>query len=172
MKGTETKELTNEISQTFYLDPRERAQLVNSKIADILNAYPYLAGCTNPEQNAALNITTLLTAHKNPVFDAKSGDGLDVRLQHLIASDGNPVVWRMVNLALQLVSLEDHRMDISLDAKEGKYNPLTAGEFDYDSTKAMIKAEMKELWAANPELRDTMKKIKNMAVGVGDGAWY
>lgn len=124
------------------LTPCETEQFKKSLAAEIIAATAYLSGCKNPDRIALSHMTTFIAAVKCPeVFSQKEGETIRERLDTgNFFPGGNEEVVKCARVLLELLSLNDHKTDISGDILKGRYNPLIL-EIDYKEEKEKLLRE-------------------------------
>ena len=151
------------------MDESERNWLRDKRIAKLIGALPFLAGCEQPERTAVTHLSTYLLSIKEtkPFFNADPSDDIDIleRLRLIMnfrGGDPNIIDKGMSLLALSM--LDDYKRDIHIDETFGKYNPVGAGSFDYESTREKLLSRIDTV--ACPQ----MDEILNSDMG-GESYW-
>lgn len=132
-------EISERVADAFRMDAEELQWFSTGRIAKLIAAIPFLAGCEDAERTAVAHLGTYLlsTRETKSYFNARAEDKSSVleRLR-LISSfkggDGRIIEKGLSLLALNMVS--DYKRDIEEDARLGKYNPIAAGAWDFEDT--------------------------------------
>jgi hypothetical protein len=163
-------EYVNQVAGLLNLGLKEKESLRNSQPAKIITALPHLAECKHPERTALINLLRMAEAHRDTVFDATPGEGLGKRMFDIAGfRSGNEKVIRYGIGLLELASLEDHQWDIRDDAREGKYNPIHAGEIDYKKEKGAIRERLRGIWkASSTAARKALSELEDLLPGRGN----
>lgn len=132
-------EISASVAEAFRMDAKERAWFAGGRIARLIAAIPFLAGCEEPERTAVAHLGTYLlsTRETKAYFNASSGDDSSALERIALISsfkggDARIIEKGLCLLALNMVS--DYKRDIEEDARLGKYNPIAAGAWDFEST--------------------------------------
>lgn len=134
-------EIAESIATAFRMDHEEAEWLENKRIAKLIGAIPFLAGCDQPGRTAVTHVSTYLLSIKDtkPFFNADPADDIDIleRLRLIMNfRGGDPRIIDKGMSLLALSMLDDYKRDIHIDDTLGKYNPVAVGAFDYESTRA------------------------------------
>jgi len=116
----------------------------------ILCAIAYYSGCASPERISVSHLITLIAATRcRQLANHRIQESLRERLTpFLYFPGGNEEVIRAGSLLLELLSLEDHRVDFLNDILNDKINPLI--NTDYDLEKKRI---LKEYDTVDPQIK-------------------
>jgi hypothetical protein len=132
-------EIAGRVAEAFRMTEEEKVWLFNGKIAKLIAAIPFLAGCEDAERTAAAHLGTYLLSVRETkcYFNAQVADKVSVlerlRLISNFKGGDQKIIERgLCLLALNMVS--DYHRDIEEDAALGKYNPIAAGDWDFEST--------------------------------------
>jgi hypothetical protein len=163
-------EYVNRVAGILNLGLKEKESLQNSQPAKIITVLPHLAECKYPERTAITNLLYMAGAHRDTVFDATPGEGLGKRMFDIAGfRSGNEKVISYGMGLLELASLEDHQGDILDDAREGKYNPIHAGEIDYEKEKGVIRERLRGIWEASSRVvRKVLSELEDLLPGKGN----
>ena len=132
--------VVDHVGETFGMSAGKRAALESHTIAQLVASIAYLADCTNPMRVAVSNLTVYVASIRGakPVFNHNQADDHDVfarfAMAHYPGGDQRIVERGLSLLALSMIA--DYRRDVVSDVAEGKYNPIAAGVWDYDSLEA------------------------------------
>lgn len=149
----------------------DKAWLKQSKIARLITAIPFLAGCDKAEETAFSHLLIYLIAlHESgkSIFLHKPIDDRDVYtrlfpLSNFMGGDVSVISCGLDLIALTMIA--GYRRDAGEDEKLGKYNPLNAGKWDYATEsdkltgkiKASITPEMEVLYTVEDALKGYWK---------------
>lgn len=129
--------ISNDLAAAFRLDAAEAGALKVNRIAKLVAALPFLAGCEDAGRTAVAHLGTYLLSVREtkPWFCARPEDGASLferlRLGANFKGGDEAVIRRgMSLLALNMIS--DYKRDLEEDAAAGKYNPLAAGDFVFE----------------------------------------
>jgi hypothetical protein len=132
-------EISDRVALAFRMTEEEKRSFAEGRIARLIAAIPFLAGCEEAERTAVAHLGTYLLSIKETksCFNAQPGDGVSAleRLRLISGFKGGDarIIERgLCLLALNMVS--DYKRDIEEDAALGKYNPIAAGDWDYKDT--------------------------------------
>jgi hypothetical protein len=132
-------ELAGRVAEAFRMTEEEKDWLLTGRIAKLIAAIPFLAGCDDAERTAAAHLGTYLLSIRETkrYFNAQPADGVSalerLRLISNFKGGDRKIIERgLCLLALNMVS--DYHRDIEEDALLGKYNPIAAGAWDFEST--------------------------------------
>lgn len=134
-------EIAGSVAKAFRMHDEEAEWLENKRIAKLIGAIPFLAGCDQPERTAVTHLSTYLLSIREtkPFFNADPSDDVDIleRLRLIMSFRGGDasVIDKGMSL-LALSMLDDYKRDIHIDETFGKYNPVVSGAFDYESIRA------------------------------------
>ena len=129
-------ETTDHVAREFGLADRSVCALRAKNIARLIGAIPFLAGCENPERTAIANLShyVMSCGVGKELYAASPGNSTDVfgRLAPARYVGGDSAIIRKGMSLIALNMLSDYRRDVELDASIGKYNPIGAGDWNYD----------------------------------------
>lgn len=136
----------------------ELERLRRSKVARLLAAVPYRAGCENPDLIAVLHVSMYVAGMRSREFFAHRdnqslGDRIGMGLHY---PDGDAEVIDAAMAILESVSLNDHKKDADADRRRGYPNPLNMGLVDYATEKRRIRERLR---AVRPALRRELEGI-------------
>ena len=133
--------------------------------AKIVASIGYLSGSEDPDRFALSNLLTFHGATKaRVVFNHRPSDDTDVlrrlaTIQFGTLADPETVAYGMNLLAL--ISLGDHEHDIEADKAAGKYNPVSAGQWDVDALRTELNAKL----ANDPARKSLFDGVVGLWVG-------
>ena len=134
-------ELSGRVARAFRMTEAEETWLRDGKIARLIAALPFLAGCEDAERTAVAHLGTYLlsTRETKTYFTAQPGDNQSVLERLRLGSNFKGGDARIIERGLCLLALNmvaDYKRDIEEDARLGKYNPIAAGAWDFEATVA------------------------------------
>ncbi|HAE21693.1 MAG TPA: hypothetical protein DCG47_05135 [Spirochaetaceae bacterium] len=139
-------EIAGDLAAAFRMDASEAEALRGNRIARLVAALPFLAGCEDAARTAVAHLGTYLLSVRETKgwFCATPADGSSImerlRLGASFKGGDKDILERgMSLLALNMVS--DYKRDLTEDAACGKYNPIAAGDFAFEETVESL------LWA-------------------------
>lgn len=133
-------EIAQSVSKAFRMDDQEAEWLEDKRIAQLIGAIPFLAGCDQPARTAVTHVSTYLLSIKDtkPYFNADPTDDIDIlerlRLIMIFRGGDRRIIDKGMSL-LALNMLDDYKRDIHIDEVYGKYNPVATGAFDYETVR-------------------------------------
>ncbi len=128
-------EISERVAEAFRMTPDERERLSQGRIAKLIAAIPFLAGCEDAERTAVAHLGTYLlsTRETKCYFNARSEDGTSVLERLRLGSNFKGGDARIIEKGLCLLALNmvsDYKRDIEEDERLGKYNPIAAGDLE------------------------------------------
>src|SRR5208337_3670463 len=132
-------DISGRVAEAFRMTTEEKERFAGGRIAKLIAAIPFLARCEDAERTAVAHLGTYLlsTRETKRYFDTRPEDAVSV-LERLrlgsgfIGGDKGIIEKGLCLLALNMVS--DYKRDVEEDARLGKYNPISAGAWDFEST--------------------------------------
>lgn len=131
-------DLTDRMALLFNFAEEKKALFKNNRLARLIGAIPFLAGCDQPIRTALSNLTvTYLASHEagKDVFTHNFSDNesLMKRLEPISHfPNGNPIIADRGMKLLAVIMLSDHNKDKVLDEENGKYNPVSSSIWNYE----------------------------------------
>ena len=129
------------VSQAFRMTEDEKSRFYDNRIARLIAAIPFLAGCEDAGRTACVHLGAYFLSIREPkaFFNARADESGTVfdRLRLLADFKGGDA--RVIDKGLSLLALNmvcDYQRDVEEDAKLGKYNPVGAGDWDYKTIVA------------------------------------
>ncbi len=116
----------------------EKEWLKAGKMARLVAAVPFLAGCDKAEETAFSHLMIYLISldeSAKDIFFHRPFDDKDIYMRLFPVSNflaGDAEVIRCCLDLMALTMLAGYKRDAEEDEKLGKYNPLNAGKWDYD----------------------------------------
>lgn len=156
-------DLCDRIGITFNMDSGKIMWLREKKVARLIAAIPYLAGCNKPRQTAAAHLSVYLLSvfeATKSIFHHEAWND-DISLMNRLMPIGNfeggdsLLIKRGMNLlALNMVC--GYERDIQKDIILKKYNPVGEGSWDYKKLKMNLIEHIENV--SSPEM-DTIMNI-------------
>lgn len=121
------------ISDAYRLTAEERDRFGRSRIARLVAAIPYLAGCDDAERTALAHLSTLVLASRpstRKAFDHAPSDDPDPMNRLRTVADfrgGNPAIIEKGMCMLGIALLNGYLQDEPSDHESGVYNPFASG---------------------------------------------
>ncbi|OHD79151.1 MAG: hypothetical protein A3J97_01255 [Spirochaetes bacterium RIFOXYC1_FULL_54_7] len=151
-------EIADNLAAAFRMNPLEADTLRKNRMARLVAALPFLAGCEDAGRTAVAHLGTYLLSVRETKrwFCATPEDSSSImerlRLGSSFKGGDKDILQRgMSLLALNMIS--DYKRDLSEDAALGKYNPLGAGDFKFEETVEELE------WAIAKRPCDEMDEI-------------
>tara|TARA_B100000614_G_scaffold245063_1_gene249809 strand:+ start:697 stop:1248 length:552 start_codon:yes stop_codon:yes gene_type:complete len=146
--------IADAVGHAFRMSDAERSWLRDKRVARLIAAIPFVAGCRHPERTAVTHLGTYILSGRETAssFHASVDDDSDIldRLRPIMTFRGGDRTLVDAGMAfLALNMLEDYRDDIQIDAALGKYNPVASGAFRFETIRSALLAMI------SPEARDT-----------------
>ena len=164
LEAIDWESIAERVSQSFRFTADEEKRFNDNKVAQLIGATPFIAGCLDPLRTAISNLGTYVLSIRNKDLarPKPSDDQYILRrlelLNKFIGGD-EAVIQRGMNV-LALLMLNDYSRDVNEDAELGKYNPISGGAFDFEVEKARLTAEID---ATPCEAMDEIMPLTNMA---------
>jgi len=117
----------------------DKEWLKTSRMARLIAATPFLAGCDKPEETAFSHlILYLISLHESAreIYLHRSADDKDVYTRLFPVSNflgGNTSLIQCSLDLIALTMLANYQKDAEEDRRIGKYNPLNEGKWNYES---------------------------------------
>ena len=131
-------EISDRVARAFRMSEEERARFESSKVAQLIAALPYLAGCEDADRTAVAHLGAYLLSIKEtkPYFHARPEDDASPLERLWLGANfkggDRAIIERgLCLLALNMVS--DYKRDLEEDARLGKYNPIASGAWNFEA---------------------------------------
>lgn len=121
----------------FGIEKKEEIQ--NNKIAKLIAAIPYLAGCNKVTETSFSHLIIFLMSKDESAKDIyfhKPEDDNDIYSRLFPISDflgGDKIIIQTCMDLIALCMLSNYKNDAEEDKAIGKYNPINEGKWNYDS---------------------------------------
>ena len=125
--------ISSMVADAFRLTGEERDRFGSSRIARLVAAIPYLAGCDDAERTALAHLSTLVLASRpstRNAFDHAPSDDPDPMERLRTIADfkgGDPAILKKGMLTLCCAMLRGYIQDADADRATGYYNPFVQG---------------------------------------------
>ena len=127
---------TDLVAREFGLGDRKLQALRAKGVARLIGAIPFLAGCDNPSELALANLGHYVTScgigKKLYAATAENSTNVFGRLNPAQYQGGDEAIIRRGMSLVALNMLADYNRDVELDRSLGKYNPIGAGDWNYE----------------------------------------
>ncbi len=151
-KFSKEKKMTNEqwenvlsrAGAVFNFGIEKKEQLKSSRMARLIAATPFLAGCNKAEETSfshlSIYILSLDESAKDIYFHKLEDDGnIYSRLFSISGfSGGNVEIIQCCMDLIALCMLSNYKKDTEADETIGKYNPVGIGKWDYNIMSAKL----------------------------------
>ncbi|MBB6479524.1 hypothetical protein [Spirochaeta isovalerica] len=138
LSDTTWHELIDRMSVLFSLSDDMNQRFKKCKLAKLIAALPFIAGCDDPYRTALSHLSiTYLASHEagKDIFNHNFADNkaLLKRLEPISHFSGGhkTIIDRGMNL-LAVIMLADHKKDIENDKISDKYNPLSSEVWNFE----------------------------------------
>ncbi len=161
------RRISGEIAGAFRMTAEEAEEFGRHKIARLIAALPYLAGCDDAGRTAVAHLGTYVLSGRETKhwFNATARDSASILERLWLISDFRGGDAKIIERGLKLLALNmisDYGRDVAEDATLGKYNPVAAGDFDFRKTVEDL--EWSILSTSCPEM-DEIISIGEMPLG-------
>jgi hypothetical protein len=152
-------EISNRVALAFRMTEAEAEAFRSHRIAKLIAALPFLAGCEDAERTAVAHLGSYLLSIRETkaYFNARPADDASplerLRLGTYFKGGDQRIIERgLCLLALDMVF--DYQRDIEEDRRLGKYNPVASGAWDFKDTVANL--EYKVISVACPAMDEIL----------------
>ena len=157
--------ITDHLAMKFRLNDEEKAIVAGTKVAELIAAIPFIAGCDQPMETSLANMAVYMMSvgPGKEAFNATPEDDQDIFARLSLARfDGGDraIVDRGMNL-LALNMLSDYRRDVVVDTAYGKHNPVATGAWDYESLEEELMTKIEAVDCPQMDAIITAPEIKN-----------
>lgn len=135
-------QIVDMVAAAFRFTKEETERFRSREIAQLIAAIPFLAGCKDPKRTAISHLGTyILSVRIKEEANARPSD--DEYLHRRLELIGNfiggdqEIIQRGMDL-IALCMLYDYKRDEQEDQESGKYNPITAGLFDFEKQEQKL----------------------------------
>jgi len=117
----------------------KKEQVKNSKMAKLIAAVPFIAGCNKAVETSFSHLLIYLMSldeSAKDIYFHKKEDDADIYSRLIPISNfsgGNKEIIDCCMDLLTLCMVSNYKKDAADDKEIGKYNPLNSGEWDYDT---------------------------------------
>jgi hypothetical protein len=137
--------IADHVASAFRMTAEEAAEFAEGRIAKLIAAIPFLAGCEEAERTAVAHLGTYLLSLRpetKSYFNSRPGDGVTVLERLRLISDFKGGDGRIIERGLNLLALNmvaDYKRDVEEDEGLGKYNPVAAGAWNFEDLVTELK---------------------------------
>jgi hypothetical protein len=141
---SEWTEIADRVGSAFRMTEEEKRGLAEGRIAKLIAATPFLAGCEEARRTAVAHLGVYLLSIRpetKPCFNSRPGDDGTVLERLRLISDFKGGDKRIIERGLNLLALNmvsDYKRDIEEDERLGKYNPVATGAWDFKELVAEL----------------------------------
>ncbi len=141
---TEWENIAASVADAFRMNEDDSKWLLNKKLAKLIAAIPYLAGCEDPGRTAITHLGAyILSIRIKTVANCQPSDDADLlrrleMINNFIGGDREIIQKGMSLIALNMIA--DYARDIEEDRLFGKYNPVDSGAFNYEYEKERLES--------------------------------
>jgi hypothetical protein len=138
------------MAQAFRMTAAEKERFQDGRIGKLIAAIPFLAGCEDAERTACVHLGAYLLSireTKEP-FNARSDDSSSVLERLRLLSNFKGGDRRIIDKGLCLIALamvSDYKRDLEEDARAGKYNPIAAGDWNYEAVVEDLERRIRDV---------------------------
>lgn len=157
--------IASHVAEVFHLDEEQTQALMDTKIAELIAAIPFLAGSSNPERVAIANLAVYMASISStkPLFNATPADDHDIfaRLDLARYPDGDQ---RIIDRGMALIALNmlaDYRRDVIFDVANQKHNPIATGAWDFEELRANLLERIESVDCPQMDRISTAREIVN-----------
>ena len=141
--------IASETATVFKLTKKEADDLYKSNTAKIIAAIPFVAGCKEPERTAIAHICIYMAEIKGfqKYYAHLPTDDNDIfnRLAFISTFEGGnqAIIEHGMNM-LAYIMVEGYNRSKEKDLKDGVYNPIANGKWDYKQLKNKLLKKIDE----------------------------
>ena len=137
------------VAEAFRFTSDEKRRFAAKKLAKLVAAIPFLAGCKDPSRTAVSHLGTyvLSVKLKHGAVSRPSDDESLFRRIELLGNfiGGDPeIIQRGMNL-IALCMISNYVHDAENDKTQGKYNPVVAGVVDAENIRLQLVQEIESV---------------------------
>lgn len=141
--------ITDHVAREFGMSDEHLQMLRSKDIARLIGAIPFLAGCDDAAELATTNLRhyVMSCGIGKKLYAATPANSTDIfgRLAPAQYRGGDEAIVRRGMSLIALNMLADYKRDVELDASIGKYNPIGAGDWDYDEIYGRLIANVEAI---------------------------
>lgn len=144
MTNEQWENVLSRAGAVFNFGIEKKEQLKNSRMARLIVAIPFLAGCNKATETAFSHLSIYLLSldeSAKDIYFHKPEDNDDIysRLFPISSfSGGNKDIIQCCIDLITLCMLSNYKKDTEEDEDIGKYNPINAGKWDYEIMSAKL----------------------------------
>lgn len=142
--------LATETAKVFNLSNKESEILYNSNTAKIIAKIPFAAGCKGPERTAIAHLciyeAEIRGFQKYYAHHPSDDEDLFNRLAFISTfEEGNQAIIEHGMNILAYIMIEGYKRSKDKDLKEGIYNPIANGKWNYKKIKLKLQRKINEI---------------------------
>lgn len=142
--------LATETAKVFNLSNKESEILYNSNTAKIIAKIPFAAGCKEPERTAIAHLciyeAEIRGFQKYYAHHPSDDEDLFNRLAFISTfEEGNQAIIEHGMNILAYIMIEGYKRSKDKDLKEGIYNPIANGKWNYKKIKLKLQRKINEI---------------------------
>lgn len=138
--------IANQVAREFGMSERKAQALRSKDIARLIGAIPFLAGCDEARSTAVANLRHYVMScgigKKLYAATPENSTSIFGRLKPAQYKGGDAAIIRRGMSLIALNMLADYKRDVELDQSIGKYNPIAAGDWNYEEILAELLANV------------------------------
>ena len=144
MTNEQWKNVLSRVGAVLNFGIEKKEQVSNSKMAKLIAAVPFIAGCNKATETSfshlLIYLMSLDESAKDIYFHKEENDSdIYSRLSPIINfSGGNTDIIHCSMDLVALCMLSNYNNDAEEDKAIGKYNPINAGKWDYETMSAKL----------------------------------
>mgnify|MGYP007101844445 CR=1 FL=1 len=147
---TEWDSIALETAKVFRLSKKETEQLYKSNTAKIIAILPFVAKCNEPERTAIAHLVLYEAEIRGfqKYCSHQPYDDADIfnRLAFISTCEGgNPAIIEHGMNMLAYIMLEGYNRSKDKDLKNGVYNPVASGKWNYMQLKKKLMTKINEI---------------------------
>ncbi len=159
--------VSSRVKAVFNFGIEKSDWLENCRMARLIAAVPFLAGCNKAEETSFTNLVIYVLSideSSKEIYFHKPGDDTDLYsrlapINNFLGGDQKIIQCCMDLIALNMIA--GYKRDMKEDESIGKYNPLNIGNWDYDTMSeklvqdinAVITSEISSIYTMEDALR-------------------
>lgn len=136
--------ISSRATAVFNFGIEQKEQLKNSRMAKLIAAVPFLAGCNKATETSFSHLSIYILSldeSSKDIYFHKPEDDEDIYsrllpISNFIGGDRNTIQCCLDLTALCMLS--NYKKDMEKDKDIGKYNPIIAEKWDYETMSASL----------------------------------
>ena len=150
MTNDQWENVLNRAGAVFNFGIEKKEQVKNSRMAKLIAAVPYLAGCNKATETSFSHLIIYLLSldeSAKDIFFHKQEDDNDIYSRLIPISNftgGNRNTIQCCIDLIALCMLSNYKKDTNDDKASGKYNPVNEGVWDYEVMSGRLTNSIKK----------------------------